>query len=185
MTRIRTFLGQLVQDARFAARVVARQPGTTFIIVLSLALGIGATTMVFSLVNAVLLRSLPYPDPDRLVQLWFTPPNRPDQNNLANATICLDLPRKQSFFSVAGCYIGVEGNVADPADAQTMGPEWLEGEMLTHNAVQALGVEPLMGRWFTEAEDHGDAEGDAHQLRAVAAALQRRAGHPRQAAARQ
>jgi putative ABC transport system permease protein len=158
MTRIRTFLGQLFQDARFAARVVARQPGTTFIIVLSLALGIGANTMVFSLVNAVLLRSLPYPDPDRLVQLWFTPPNQPDQNNLANATICLDLPRKESFFAVAGCYIGVEGNVADPADAQTTGPEWLEGEMLTYHAVQALGVKPLMGRWFTEAEDHGDAE---------------------------
>jgi len=158
MTRIRNFLGQFLQDARFAARVVARQPGTTFIIVLSLALGIGANTMVFSLVNAVLLRSLPYPDPDRLVQLWFTPPNRPDQNNLANATICLDLPRKQSFFSVAGCYIGVEGNVADPADAQVTGPEWLEGEMLTYHAVQALGVKPLMGRWFPEAEDHGDAE---------------------------
>ena len=158
MTRIRTFLGQIFQDVRFAARVVVRQPGTTFIIVLSLALGIGANTMVFSLVNAVLLRSLPYPDPDRLVQLWFTPPNQPGQNNLANATICLDLPRKESFFSVAGCYIGVEGNVADPADAQSTGPEWLEGEMLTYHAVQALGVKPLMGRWFTEAEDHGDAE---------------------------
>jgi putative ABC transport system permease protein len=157
MTRIRSF-GRLVQDIRFAARVVARQPGTTFIIVLSLALGIGANTMVFSLVNAILLRSLPYPEPDRLVQLWFTPPNRPEQNNLANAPICLDLPHKESVFSVAGCYIGVEGNVADPADAQTTGPEWLEGEMLTYHAVQALGVKPMMGRWFTEAEDHGDAE---------------------------
>jgi putative ABC transport system permease protein len=158
MMPMRTFLGQLLQDARFAARLVARQPGTTVIIVLSLALGIGANTLVFSLVNAVLLRSLPYPEPDRLVQLWFTPPDRPDQNNLANATICLDIPRKESFFSAAGCYIGVEGNVADPADAQTMGPEWLEGEMLTYHAVQALGVKPLLGRWFTEAEDHGDAE---------------------------
>jgi putative ABC transport system permease protein len=158
MTRFRTLLGQLVQDIRYAGRVVARQPGTAFIIVLSLALGIGANTVVFSLVNAVLLRSLPYADPDRLVQLWFTPPNRPDQNNLANATICMDLPGKESFFSKAGCYIGVEGNVADPADAQTTGPEWLEGEMLTYHAVQTLGVAPLMGRWFTEAEDHGDAE---------------------------
>ena len=115
--------------------------------------------MVFSLVNAILLRSLPYPEPDRLVQLWFTPPERPDQSDVAQRRrSAWTSRRKESFFTAAGCYIGVAGNVADPADAQTTGPEWLEGEMLTYHAVQALGVKPLMGRWFTEAEDHGDAE---------------------------
>ena len=153
-----TLLGELLQDARYGARVVARQPGTALIIVLSLALGIGANTMVFSLVNAILLRSLPYPEPDRLVRMWPTPPNRPDQRSRFNATVCLDLPSKDSFFSAAGCYIGVSGNVADPEDALTTGPEWLEGEMLTYHAVQALGVKPLMGRWFTQAEDNGNAE---------------------------
>ena len=153
-----TFLGERLQDVRYAARVVARQPGTTLIIVISLALGIGANTMVFSLVNAILLRSLPYPEPDRLVQLWPTPPERPNQRSRFNATICMDLPTKDSFFTAAGCYIGVAGNVADPEDALTTGPEWLEGEMLTYHAVQALGVKPVLGRWFTEAEDHGDAE---------------------------
>ena len=153
-----TFLGELLQDVRYAARVVARQPGTTFIIVLSLALGIGANTLVFSLVNAILLRSLPYPEPDRLVQMWPTPPERPNQRSRFNATICMDLPTKDSFFTAAGCYIGVAGNVADPEDALTTGPEWLEGEMLTYHAVQALGVKPVVGRWFTQAEDHGDAE---------------------------
>jgi putative ABC transport system permease protein len=153
-----SFLSDLLQDVRYAARVVARQPGTTLIIVISLALGIGANTMVFSLVNAILLRSLPYPEPDRLVQLWPTPPNRPEQRSRFNAPICLDLPTKESFFTAAGCYIGVAGNVADPEDALTTGPEWLDGEMLTYHAVQALGVKPVMGRWFTQAEDHGDAE---------------------------
>jgi putative ABC transport system permease protein len=153
-----TFLGQILQDVRYAARVVARQPGTTLIIVISLALGIGANTMVFSLVNAILLRSLPYPEPDRLVRMWPTPPDRPNQRSRFNAPVCLDLPTKQSFFTAAGCYIGVAGNVADPEDALTRGPEWLEGEMLTYHAVQALGVKPVVGRWFTEAEDHGDAE---------------------------
>jgi putative ABC transport system permease protein len=153
-----TFLGEILQDVRYAARVVARQPGTTLIIVISLALGIGANTMVFSLVNAILLRSLPYPEPDRLVQLWPTPPDRPNQRSRFNATICMDLPTKDSFFTAAGCYIGVAGNVADPEDALTTGPEWLDGEMLTYHAVQALGVKPVVGRWFTEAEDHGDAE---------------------------
>jgi len=153
-----TFLGGLLQDVRYAARVVMRQPGTTFIIVLSLALGIGANTLIFSLVNGILLRSLPYPEPNRLVQLYPTPPNRPDQRSRFNATVCMDLPSKDSFFTAAGCYIGVAGNVADPEDALTTGPEWLDGEMLTFHSVRALGVKPIMGRWFTQAEDHGDAE---------------------------
>ena len=153
-----TFLGQLLQDLRYATRVVARQPGTTFIIVLSLALGIGANTLVFSLVNAILLRALPYPQPERLVQVFPTPPNRPNDRSRFNATVCLDLPTKDSFFTAAGCYIAVAGNVADPEEALTTGPEWLEGEMLTYHAVRALGVKPVLGRWFTQAEDHGDAE---------------------------
>ena len=90
--------------------------------------------------------------------MWPTPPERPNQRSRFNATICMDLPTKDSFFTAAGCYIGVAGNVADPEDALTTGPEWLEGEMLTYHAVQALGVKPVVGRWFTEAEDHGDAE---------------------------
>jgi putative ABC transport system permease protein len=153
-----TFLDGLLQDLRYATRVVMRQPGTTFIIVLSLALGIGANTLIFSLVNGILLRSLPYPEPHRLVQLFPTPPNRPDQRSRFNAAVCMDLPSKDSFFTAAGCYIGVEGNVADPEDALTTGPEWLDGEMLTYHSVQALGVKPILGRWFTQAEDHGDAE---------------------------
>src|SRR5688572_20764596 len=152
-----TFLGELLQDVRYATRVVARQPGTTFIIVLSLALGIGANALVFSLVNAILLRSLPYPNPDRLVQMWPTPPERPNQRSRFNAPICMDLPKKDSFFTAAGCYIGVAGNVADPEDALTTGPEWLEGEMLTYHAVQALGVERVLGGWFAVGEGRGDA----------------------------
>jgi len=156
--RLATFLGGLLQDGRYAARVVMRQPGTSFIIVLSLALGIGANTLIFSLVNGILLRSLPYPEPNRLVQLFPTPPNRPNQTSRFNAAVCMDIPSKESFFTAAGCYIGVAGNVADPEDALTTGPEWLDGEMLTYHSVQALGVKPIVGRWFTLAEDHGDAE---------------------------
>ena len=98
------------------------------------------------------------PEPERLVRLYPTPPNRPNQRSRFNAPVCLDLPTKDSFFTAAGCYIAVAGNVADPEDALTTGPEWLEGEMLTYHAVQALGVKPVVGRWFTQAEDHGDAE---------------------------
>src|SRR5689334_24964874 len=108
-----TFLSELLQDARYGARVVARQPGTALIIVISLALGIGANTLVFSLVNAILLRSLPYPEPDRLVRMYPTPPDRPNQRSRFKAPVCLDLPTKESFVTADGCYIGVQGNFAD------------------------------------------------------------------------
>ena len=157
--RVMTVGGQLLQDARYAVRVAARQPGTTFIIVLSLALGIGVNTLVFSLVNGILLRAFPYPEPERLVMFWFTPPERPDvRAGLANAGACMDLRLESNFYEHAGCYIGVEGNVADPADAQATGPEWLVGEMLSYRSAMAVGAQPIMGRWFTEDEDNADAD---------------------------
>src|SRR4030095_5167640 len=157
--RVMTIVGQLLQDARYATRVAARHPGTTFIIVLSLALGIGANTLVFSLVNGILLRAFPYPAPERLVMLWFTPPDRPEvRAGLANAGACMDLRLESNFFEHAGCYIAVSGNVADPADAQTTGPEWLDGEMLSYRSAMAIGAKPLMGRWFTQDEDSADAD---------------------------
>jgi putative ABC transport system permease protein len=157
--RVMTVVGQLLQDACYAARLVARQPGTTFIIVISLALGIGANTLVFSLVNGILLRAFPYPEPERLVMLWFTPPDgRGVRAGLANAAACMDLRQESDFYEHAGCYIAVSGNVADPVDAQTTGPEWLDGEMLSYGSAVAVGATPLMGRWFTQEEDSADAE---------------------------
>ena len=155
--RVMTVIGQLQQDARYAVRVAARQPGTSLIIVLSLALGIGANTLVFSLVNGILLRAFPYPEPERLVMFWFTPPDRPEvRAGLANAGACMDLRLESTFYEHAGCYIGVEGNVADPA--QAAGPEWLTGEMLSYRSAMAVGTRPMMGRWFTQDEDNADAD---------------------------
>jgi len=151
-------LNQVIQDVRYGGRVLARHPGSTAIIVLSLALGIGANTVVFSLVNALLLRTLPYPDPNQLVAVWFTPPNQPGQRAASSPGSCIDIrERTEQVFAHVGCYIGVAGNVSDPA-TPTAAPQWLQGEMFEQPLTEAIGIKPALGRWFTREEDAPGAQ---------------------------
>ena len=151
-------LNQVLQDVRFGGRMLSRHPGATAIIVLSLALGIGANTVVFSLVNALLLQTLPYPDSDRLVAVWFTPPKQPARRAQSSPGSCIDIrERTQQVFEHVGCYIGVSGNVSDPATPGA-GPEWLPGEMFEQPVSEAVGVKPELGRWFTREEDAPGAQ---------------------------
>src|SRR5258708_3379787 len=93
----------LLQDARYALRLLRRSPGFAAVAVLTLALGIGASSAIFSVVNAIVLQPLPYPDPERLVQLWmrFTGIGIPDDRNWVSAPELMDLERNRSLSDVA------------------------------------------------------------------------------------
>ena len=92
-----------VQDSRYALRILARSPGFTIIAVLALALGIGANSAIFSVVNAVVLKPLPYEKPEKLVQLWmrFTGIGIPNDQNWVSAPEFIDLENNHSFSHLA------------------------------------------------------------------------------------
>lgn len=147
---MRTFL----QDLRYGARMLKQNPGFAAVAILTLTLGIGATTAIFSVVNAVLLRSLPYRDPARLVSVWEDessvgfPRNTPAPGNYTDWT-----KQTQIFESVAA----VDGRSYNLTGSSGE-PQRLEGAGVTQNFFSTLGATPLLGRTFIPQEDHPGSE---------------------------
>jgi putative ABC transport system permease protein len=133
------------QDGRFALRTLARAPGFAAVAVLTLALGIGVNTTIFSVVSGVLLRPLPYAEAGRLVAVW---------EGFLRAEFELARERAHSFEELAGYEPGVEVNLTGEGD-----PVRVSGARVTAQLTGALGVAPLLGRGFMEGEDR--AGGDA------------------------
>ena len=138
------------QDFRFASRQFRRAPGFVAVVVLTLALGIGATTAIFSVVNGVLLRALPYPDADRIVQLWELDERR-NQIQVADANFDDLRTQSRSFATLAemsGVGVITVTGTADATRARVA--------VVSHDFFPALGVRPVLGRLFVaDEEQHG------------------------------
>lgn len=139
-------MGDFTQNLRFALRQLRKVPGFTVTAVLALALGIGATTAIFSLVEAVLLRPLPFKEPDRLVLLGDHLGGRPAMSVRARE-IATYINATEAFSSVGG-YITAAFELSGEAQ-----PEEISGTRLNSATFPTLGVEPILGRVFTRQEE--------------------------------
>jgi len=144
-------MATFLQDLRFAARVLLRNPGFTAVAVLSLALGIGANSTIFTLVNAVLLRPLPMQDPDRLVALFTT-----DERNRGSFFNYMQTsrPNFQDYRQGNDVFSGMVAHNGLPLAFSGKGePEQIFGEMVSGDFFGVLGVKPALGRAFLPDED--------------------------------
>src|SRR5581483_3321850 len=142
------------QDLVYGFRMLWRKPGFTIVAALSLALGIGANTLIFSLINTTLFRPLPYAQPDRLVEIWQVPKDHKDQRNWVTAFNLLPFrERAKSFTAMGGtreqvCNIG--------SDQFGQPPERVDCENMMPSMFTTLGVKPILGRVLAEDENPVD-----------------------------
>ncbi len=148
-------LDMLAQDLRYGARMLRRNPGFSFVATITLALGIGATTAIFSIVNAVLWRGLPYRDPRSLVQLWETNPDRHWVDAECAPANLSDWRRENQSFEDMAAYSGAARDpwVTSYALTGIGEPERLKGMTVTANFFTVLGVQPALGRVFAADEE--------------------------------
>ena len=141
-----TFIETFWQDLRFGARTLRRNPGFAAIALVTLALGIGANAAIFSVVNAVLLRPLPWSEPDRAVMIWSRWVSF-DKTWVSTGEVVDYRKRSRALSEVAAWG---ESQVNLTGDAE---PERVAAAAVTSNIFSTLGVAPLVGRTFTAAED--------------------------------
>lgn len=146
------WLDELAQDLKFAARLLLRERGFAVVVVLVLALGIGANAAIFSVVDALLVKPLPYHEPERLVLIWEDashigfPTNTPAPGNYV------------SWRDRSRAFTGMAATRGSSANLTVDGPpEFVMGRRVTANFFEVLSVQPLLGRTFTEEEDRTGA----------------------------
>jgi hypothetical protein len=137
-----------IQDLRYGARMIVKRPGTSAIAIIALALGIGLTTTMFSIVQGVILRGLPFEESDRIMRVSRATVQQPDRSDQVPVHDFVEYrDRQTSLESLAG-YSGAPAIVA----GDTALPERLRGVRATPNLMQVLRVAPILGRDLSEAD---------------------------------
>jgi putative ABC transport system permease protein len=149
----RSLGADLWQDVRYAARTIVKHRGFSAAAILTLALGIGANSAMFALADAVLLRPLPFPQPDRLVMLWESTPQSP-RASISPLNMMDWERRSHSFEAIAGFVPNVGGMVlrGDDGLAETIPRQWV-----TAGIFDTLGIQPIAGRTFQASDDTSEA----------------------------
>lgn len=146
--RRKNMLGNLWQDLRYGLRLIRKNPGFSTVVVLTLAVGIGANTAIFSVVNAVMLRSLPFKDPDRLVRLNESNPERGWPTFSVSHPNFLDWRAQNQTFEAMAATSGASANLGTAGQIEVV-----RGSAVSVDFLTVLGTTPLMGRNFLPEED--------------------------------
>src|SRR5262245_9427671 len=143
----------LLRDLRYGLRMQLGAPGFTLVAVITLSLGIGANAAIFSVINSVLLRPLPYPQPEQLVWIWGTNPSADIKQEAASLPDFVDWKQQGQSFRAMGGFTNFSPILTGDGD-----PERLTGAVVTDGFFATLGVSPQLGRSFTPDEDRPGAQ---------------------------
>ncbi len=144
-------MSALLQDLRFALRLLRKNPGFALMAAIIMALGIGANTAIFSIVNKILIEPLPYRDSDRVVQMWHTPPQSsfPGMTTFAlSPANFLDWQKQSRLFDKMALYTGASFDITGAGKPESVGASPVSVDFFS-----VLGVEPIHGRVFRPDED--------------------------------
>src|ERR1051325_465199 len=149
-------MNTLLQDLRYGIRMLLKNPGFAVVAVIALALGIGANAAIFSVVNSVLLRSLPYNDPDRLIVLRENKRPQFPEFSVSPGNF-LDWQKQNTVFEKLCAIRGFSYNLVDTGE-----PERLRGSRVSAGLFEMLGVKPAQGRTFLAEEDQPGRDAVGH-----------------------
>ena len=145
----------MLTDLKYALRMLIKAPVFAVIAILTLALGIGANSAIFSVIDTVLLRPLPFKNPDEIVMLWgrYAKDSGPVRGNVHSFPDYIDLRDQSQSIAAMAAYTRTAGTLASAEDAK-----YLEGLAITPEIFEVLGVPPLLGRGFTKEDAKNEAD---------------------------